>query len=79
MKCYICSEKGVQKDAVAICIVCGMGVCREHLVREELPVMEIFDWGIEREKIIYPKSLPRILCQYCHEALVIQKKQKTEK
>ena len=76
MKCYICSERGVDRDAIAVCIVCGMGVCREHLVREELAVMDIFDWGMEREKIVYPKTTPRILCIYCYEALVVQKSRK---
>jgi hypothetical protein len=76
MKCYICSEKGVERDAIAVCIVCGMGVCREHLIREEMPVAEIFDWGIKREEIVYPKSCPRILCPYCYEALVVQKARK---
>jgi hypothetical protein len=76
MKCYICSEKGVERDAIAVCIVCGMGVCREHLIREEMPVAEIFDWGIKREQIVYPKSCPRILCPYCYEALVVQKASK---
>lgn len=76
MKCYICSEKGVERDAIAVCIVCGMGVCREHLIREEMSVAEIFDWGIKREEIVYPKSCPRILCLYCYEALVVQKASK---
>jgi hypothetical protein len=76
MKCYICSEKGVEKDAVAICVVCGMGVCREHLVREEISVTDVFDWGIEREKIVYPKTCPRILCVYCYESLIVQKGKK---
>lgn len=36
MKCYMCALEKVVRDAVAICIVCGMGVCMDHLVREEV-------------------------------------------
>lgn len=28
MKCYICAEEGKSTDAVAMCIVCGMGLCK---------------------------------------------------
>ncbi len=36
MKCYICAKEGRSSDAVAVCIVCGMGLCTEHAIREEL-------------------------------------------
>ncbi len=26
-ECYVCAKQGVDKDAVAICIVGGMGLC----------------------------------------------------
>ena len=32
MKCYICAEKGKESDAVAVCTVCGAGICFEHAV-----------------------------------------------
>jgi hypothetical protein len=31
MKCYECAREGKDTDAVGICIVCGRGVCKEHL------------------------------------------------
>ncbi len=74
MKCYICALEGVSSDAVAICIVCGMGVCREHLVREAQPIKDVINWGLGEETREYPKKLPRILCRECYEALVVQKK-----
>jgi len=40
MKCYICAEQGKHSDAVGVCIVCGMAVCREHMIREETPVWD---------------------------------------
>ncbi|HII79016.1 MAG TPA: DUF2180 family protein [Methanosarcina sp.] len=40
MKCYECAREGKDTDAVGICIVCGRGVCKEHLIHEETPVWE---------------------------------------
>ncbi len=74
MKCYICFNKGVDRDAIAICIVCGMGVCNEHLVREEQPIKDVIDWGLGEEIHKYPRTLPRILCVDCYGALVVQRK-----
>ena len=60
MKCYVCAKQGVDKDAVAICIVCGMGLCMGHAFKEELLVRDIIDWGFgeERDRISpYPASV----------------------
>jgi hypothetical protein len=46
----------------------------EHAKREELPMEDIVDWGLGREKVSYPKTLPRILCAWCYEALAQRKK-----
>jgi len=43
MKCYICAEQGKHSDAVGVCIVCGMAVCREHMIREETPVWDVWN------------------------------------
>jgi hypothetical protein len=74
LKCYICAKEGVDTPAVAICIVCGMGVCMEHSKREELPVEDVVDWGLGKEKVAYPKTLPRILCTWCFAAFAQRKK-----
>ncbi len=66
MKCYICAQQGKTTDAVAICIVCGMGVCMDHLIREETPVWK-GDYPVRLEKDI--EKLKRIVCQPCHVAL----------
>ena len=65
MKCYICKEQGKDTDAVAICIVCGMGVCMDHLVREEVELWK-GDYPFPSKKL--KKPIPRILCVICHEA-----------
>jgi len=69
MKCYVCAKQGVDKDAVAICIVCGMGLCLGHAFKEELMVRDIIDWGIGEERIEYPHALPRFICAECKLAI----------
>ena len=66
MKCYICALEGKDTEAVAVCQVCGMGVCFEHLVREEI---EIYEGGFPFPTKESAKPLPRILCDWCYEAL----------
>jgi hypothetical protein len=43
MKCYECIKMGTYADAVALCTICGMGLCMEHAIRENLPVVDIID------------------------------------
>ncbi len=65
MKCYICAEQGRDREAVAICIVCGMGVCMEHLVRKDVELWR-GDYPFPARKL--KKAIPRILCVICNEA-----------
>ncbi len=66
MLCYECAKKGVKNEAVAICIVCGMGVCNDHLVRSDIVMWE-GSYPFPPHKLT--KKLPRFLCQDCHSAL----------
>jgi hypothetical protein len=43
-----------------------MGLCQEHLIRQE---MEIWEGGYPFPSEKVKKTLPRILCQYCYNAL----------
>jgi len=65
MKCYLCALAQKDTDAVAICILCGMGVCMDHLVREEL---EIWEGGYPFTSKKMKRTLPRILCKPCYAA-----------
>lgn len=65
MKCYMCALEGKDSDAVAICIVCGMGVCMEHAIREDV---EIWEGGFPFPSRKHEKPLPKILCPWCYEA-----------
>ncbi|OHB47293.1 MAG: hypothetical protein A2106_05145 [Planctomycetes bacterium GWF2_40_8] len=73
MKCYICDKEGKESETIAICIVCGIAVCRDHQIREQIPVTETYKWGLGEEKVTLPLPLPRILCTWCYQALVAQK------
>jgi len=76
MKCYQCALSGIDEDAVAICVVCGMGLCMKHALREELPVIDVIDWGLGLEQVKYPFTLPRFICSDCKYALDQKKQQR---
>jgi len=69
MNCYVCNKQGRETPAVAICIVCGMALCAEHLVREEMPVWRDVQMGMGSTHMKLPETLPRIVCAECHHAL----------
>jgi hypothetical protein len=69
MICYVCAQTGAKTEAVAICILCGMALCQEHLVREELPVWEKVATGMSSTRRQLPATLPRFLCQPCYGAM----------
>jgi hypothetical protein len=77
MKCYVCAKQGVDEEAVAICIVCGMGLCLGHAFKEELLVRDVIDWGFGEERIEYPRTLPRFICAECK--LAIEQRKGVEK
>jgi hypothetical protein len=66
MKCYIDAMEGKDKDAVAICIVCGMALCMDHAIREDVTIWE-GGYPFPSEKV--KKSLPRFLCPECYAAI----------
>ncbi len=57
MKCYIHASEGSSEEAVAICVVCGMGVCMEHAVERDMPVAR------PPGQAGYPERAMLILCQ----------------
>jgi hypothetical protein len=62
MKCYLCALQGEDTDAVATCVVCGMGVCMDHVIREEV---ETWEGGYPFPAKKLPKKIPRMLCPEC--------------
>ncbi|MBQ4597954.1 MAG: DUF2180 family protein, partial [Methanocorpusculum sp.] len=48
-----------------VCIVCGMGLCSEHMVRSDV---EIREGGYPFPSRTLKKPVPRILCPECAAA-----------
>ncbi|HOU28099.1 MAG TPA: DUF2180 family protein [Thermoleophilia bacterium] len=67
MECYVCARAGKKTAAVGVCIVCGMGLCMEHALREDV---EVWEGGYPFPSQKAKKPLPRILCAECKEVLV---------
>ena len=71
MNCFMCAQEAKETTALAVCITCGMGICQEHLIREDLPIEDVKNFGFSTQKIVHVEKLPRILCKPCYVALHI--------
>jgi len=61
MRCLVHARAGGSEEAVAACAVCGMGLCEEHLIEREVPVVrEVSGWA--------GKTAMMILCERCAKA-----------
>ena len=67
MKCYVCAHSEQETDAIAICIVCGMALCKDHQTRADIDMWE-GGYPFPRQKL--KKKLPRVLCHECSDAMV---------
>jgi hypothetical protein len=71
MLCYKCAREGKETNAVGICVVCGMGLCREHVNVAEVTFTEMVlgdsgsmaMLGLERR---LERKAPRFLCDECY-------------
>lgn len=61
LRCYDCAEANKVNEAVGICIVCGKGLCTEHIKEVELPMKG----GYPMPHLTLKKDLPRMMCQEC--------------
>ena len=64
MNCYICAGQGKETPAVAICIVCGMALCRITSFAR-LPCGRMPQWAWA-SPVGVPETMPRIVCEACH-------------
>lgn len=49
-------------DAVAVCAICGMGVCLDHATEREVPLVQrVSGWA--------NRSAMHILCERCSQVL----------
>ena len=40
MHCYVCAMGGKETPAIGMCIVCGMHLCKDHLIRSDIDMWE---------------------------------------
>ena len=68
MRCYECStgKTSEVRDAVGICHHCSAGLCAEHALMIEDPVITHVAIGKE---VILPKVARLLLCRTCKTAL----------
>jgi hypothetical protein len=67
LRCYECAEKESVEEAVALCIMCGKGLCMEHSHRIDLPIWE---GGYPAPVKLLKKGLPRFVCRECGNILM---------
>ena len=65
MKCYVHAREGSREEAVAVCQVCGMGVCLDHAVERDMPLRQFQSPGLAG----YPDRSMVILCKRDAEAV----------
>jgi hypothetical protein len=58
MNCYPCARESKDSTAVATCSVCGKGLCLEHAVEKDLPLVQRVSGWVDQ-------SLVHILCAQC--------------
>lgn len=67
LKCYDCAEEGKDTEAVSICIVCGKGVCMDHVKELDVPLK---GGGYPLPHKALKKPLPRMLCKECVDTIL---------
>ena len=58
MKCYTCAKDGMDRDAVAVCAVCGMALCMDHVHEREVPM-------VQRTSGWASQTAMHMLCERC--------------
>lgn len=58
MKCYVCAKDEKSSEAVAVCIICGMGLCMDHAIEKNVPL-------VQRTSGWAAKEVLHILCPEC--------------
>jgi hypothetical protein len=66
MNCYDCQASPA--PAVAVCHLCGKGICREHCVRQQLRVIALTPGGMAHVERPTGRCLPRFVCRECAAA-----------
>jgi len=77
MNCYDCRSQPT--PAVAVCQLCGKGLCHEHVMRFERQVQQVDTASLGLRTLPTGKAIPRMLCRECGEAVGLTDDQRTIK
>ncbi|MGC9544154.1 DUF2180 family protein [Streptomyces sp. UG1] len=64
MDCHECVQQGRTATAVAVCSVCGAGVCTDHVRSES----EMLRGPAHPGKVIHDRAARRLTCPVCRAA-----------
>ncbi|MET9967650.1 DUF2180 family protein [Streptomyces sp. NPDC006356] len=64
MKCYECVQAGRVSEAVAVCRLCGAGVCADHVRTETMQLRGTAHPG----KVIHDQPARQLTCPVCRAA-----------
>ena len=67
MKCYDCMLEGRETEAEGICIVCGKGLCKNHMKEMMVPIKT--EYPIPSLMKI---DLPKVLCAECVKSILME-------
>jgi hypothetical protein len=67
MNCYECDHE--ERPAVAVCRICGKGVCRDHSVALSRCVYEHVSAGMATQLRLTGKRVGMMVCAECAAAL----------
>jgi hypothetical protein len=67
MNCHDCHPRA--ETAMAVCQLCGKGLCREHCVRQEREVYEHIPSGMAAQVRATGRKAPRMVCRECDAAV----------
>jgi hypothetical protein len=77
MNCYDCHPQ--VEAAVAVCQLCGKGLCHDHVMRFDRRVQQVDPAALGRRTLPTGKTIPRLLCTECGEAVGVKDEQETIK
>jgi hypothetical protein len=77
VNCYDCHPE--VRAAVAVCQLCGKGLCRNHAMRFDRQVHQVDTASLGLRTLPTGRSIPRLLCRECGEGVGVRDNQRTIK
>jgi hypothetical protein len=67
VNCYDCDPEA--EVAVAVCVLCGKGLCRRHTIRQDRAIYEHVHSGMAAQVRVRERRVPRMVCAECDAAV----------